>query len=150
MIFRQLDYVGIKVLKLLFQNTEVSNYINPKIIRENVTISCDMIDFDKVNNNIYDEDEHSTTDDQYLVEIEPINEDSEEHIAHASFTVICAELFNSLKGNFHLMKFIIGLILEVKEIITSKKEKISIERLTKQTNRFKTMFTTLKKKSIFN
>ena len=117
-----------------------------------------MIDFDKDSNYMYVEDDngmyvediHDITNEQYFDKIVPTNEVDEECISYTSFMVICGYLFNSLKGNSYLTKYVVGLILEVNEIITSKKEKISIERLTKQTNRFKTMFTTLKKKSIFN
>ena len=40
-------------------------------------------------------------------------------ISYASFMTRC-DLFNSLKGNYYFIKYDVGLILEVKEIITSK------------------------------
>ena len=80
-----------------------------------------MMDFDKVNNSVYVEDDNTTTNDQYLDEIEHINEVNEERISYNFFMVICFNLFNSLKGNSHLTKYVIGLILEVKEIITTLK-----------------------------
>lgn len=71
---------------------------------------------------MYDGDDYFIND-QCQNKREPSNETCDDCISYPSLIVICAELFNSLKSNSQLTKYVIVLILEVKEIIASKSSK---------------------------
>ena len=56
-----------------------------------------------------------------------------------------------MKGIDQITKYVVRLMLEIKEIINLiTNEKINIDRLMKQTRRYKNMFTSLKDNSNLN
>ena len=67
---------------------------------------------------MYDEDDDATNI-QYYNDEASNNDFFDDCITYTSFMVIRTKLFNFLKGNTQFTKYVIELILEVKEIITS-------------------------------
>ena len=67
------------------------------------------------NNAMYVEGDNATTNDHCFDGIGHINKVDEKYIGYTSSMVICGDIFNSFKGNSYLKKYVVGLILEVKE-----------------------------------
>ena len=56
---------------------------------------------------MYDDDDDDSPNKQCLIEIEHIDEANENRITFYFFMVICANLFNPLKGNSQLTKYVL-------------------------------------------
>ena len=81
------------------------------------------MDFDVADDNVRDDDDHikvlsndKKNDIITYHESESNNESVDDRISY-SFMVICNELFNDIKDNNRLSNYVVGLMLETKQII---------------------------------
>ena len=119
-----------------------------------------MVYFDIENNNMNDDDDNNINVlsniknynemKSYHV-LESNHESNDDRLSYSSFMVICNQFYNSVKGINQITKYVVRLMLEIKEIINLiTNEKINIDRLMKQTHRYKNMLTSLKDNSNLN
>ena len=69
-----------------------------------------------------------------------------ETLSYKSFSSICNELYSVIKTNNELSTFVVGMLLEMKEVIISKQNKnLDINRMITHFSNFKNTFSSLEK-----
>ena len=69
-----------------------------------------------------------------------------ETLSYKSFSSICNELYSVIKTNNELSTFVVGMLLEMKEVIISKQNKnLDINRMITHFSNFKNTFSPLEK-----
>ena len=69
-----------------------------------------------------------------------------ETLSYKSFSSICNELYSVIKTNNELSTFVVGMLLEMKEVIISKQNKnLDINRMITHFSNFKNKFSSLEK-----
>ena len=68
---------------------------------------------------------------------------------HPSYIVICNNLHNIMKNDNQISNLIVGLLLELKEVINfPQKNNLIFENLSKRIDNYQNLFTNLKDKNI--
>ena len=93
------------------------------------------IDDDLMNNN-----ELQNNDDTEIEDTSPDN-----NISYSTYSIICKSLYNDIKNDNKISNYVIGLLLETREVVNNTKNThIVISRLLQKTDKHKKIFTKIK------
>ena len=93
------------------------------------------IDDDLINNN-----ELQNNDDTEIEDTSPDN-----NISYSTYSIICKSLYNDIKNDNKISNYVIGLLLETREVVNNTKNThIVISRLLQKTDKHKKIFIKIK------
>ena len=125
------------------------SYVSPRIFSINLSIYNDESNMDICDNkpSIFENNMINANDPDKTVDIIDLN-NSNNTLSHKSFTVICDGLYNSMENNKSTSTFVIGMLLEIKRVISSpESQNLDLNRMLTHFDNFKTTFTPLAKES---
>ena len=129
-----------------FEDIHIFPLTNIEHLEDNHFSNNISTNFDEINSNVIE------TNQLYRNSIETTgNNKLNDCFSHSSYRGIYNSLFNNMKNNDKISNLIVGLLLELKDVIHSKNVKrLIIENLSKRIDNYHNLFTNLKNKKITN